>query len=248
MKKLTTALLIALALTGCGKNPTATDGPERTVSNRPKAASTAATTAKLPASTTAAKSTSTAAKATTPAPKTATTSASSATPAKSTTTVQVVDPNAPGSLALNIKVSGTATVASLALKIYDPAAPDQALEAPLSLTAGAAAWSEAEVGAGNYTMQVKALAADGTVLGSGTTSAAVKAGEPTEVNLDLKVNTAAAALPTGTGEQVTTASTDKTPAPTPAPTATPKPAATPTPAPTPTPQVGGTLGLNIEVL
>ncbi|MDB5096685.1 MAG: hypothetical protein JWM80_1106, partial [Cyanobacteria bacterium RYN_339] len=224
-------------------NPTATDGPERTVSARPKAASTGATTAKLPASTTAAAKTST----TTPVAKAATTTATTTakaaatTPAKTatTTTVQVADPNAPGSLAVNIKVSGTATVASLSLKIFDPKAPDQALEAPLKLASGAAAWNEKEVGAGDYTMQVKALAADGTVLGSGTTNASVKAGEPTEVNLDLKVNAAAAApvLPTG-GTQVNAQSNDPTP----------KPSATPTPAPTAPPQVGGTLGLNIEVL
>jgi hypothetical protein len=253
MQKLTIALMVALALTGCGKNPTGTDGPERVVSAHPYAAKAPAT-AKLPASNTAAKSTSTAKAATTPVAKapTAPAAKASAAPADTTTTtVQVADPNAPGSLAVKINVSGTAQVASLALKIFDPKAPDQALDAPLALTAGAASWSEKEVGAGTYTMQVKALAADGTVLGTGSTSAAVKAGEPTEVNLDLKVNTAAdtaPALPTGGGTQVNTQSTGGTPTPTPAPSATPTPKATPTPAPTPTPMLGGTLGLEIEVL
>lgn len=245
MQKLAIALMVGLVLTGCGKNPTGTDGPERVVSAHPYA-SKAPTTA-APKATTAAKTTTTpvAKAATTTTAKPATTT--QVAPATATTTVQVADPNAPGSLALNIKVSGTAQVASLALKIFDPAAPDQALDAPLALTAGAANWKEQEVGAGTYTMQVKALAADGTVLGTGSTNASVKAGEPTEVNLDLKVNTAAVVPPTGGGTQVTTQSTDDTKA-TPAPTPTPTPAATPTPAPTPTPMVGGTLGLNIEVL
>jgi hypothetical protein len=250
MQKLAIALMVGLVLTGCGKNPTGTDGPERIVSAHPYASKAPTAAAPKAATTAAAKTT------TTPVAKAATTKPATTAPAatstkaapEATTTVEVADPNAPGSLALNIKVSGTAKVASLALKIFDPAAPDQALDAPLALTSGAANWAEKEVGAGTYTMQVKALAADGTVLGTGSTSASVKAGEPTEVNLDLKVNTAEV-VPTTGGTQVTTQSTDETkPTPTPTPKATPTPAPTPTPTPTPTPQIGGTLGLNIEVL
>jgi len=253
-KKYTIALLVALALTGCGKNPTATSAPERVVSIKPATskATTPTTAAKAP--TTAAAKTSTSAAA--PIAKTGTTTSpatTATTPATSTTTAAAADPNAPGSLALNVKVSGTATVASLALHIFDPAAPDQALDTPLALAAGAAAWNEAEVGAGTYTMQVKALAADGSVLGTGSTNATVKAGEPTTINLDLKVNTADAAPTTGGGTQVSTQSTGASPSPTPTPT--PKPTATPTPAPTATPtpaptpaQAGGTLGLTIDIL
>lgn len=94
-----------------------------------------------------------------------------------------------GSLALAVKVTGNAPVASLAVAVFEQADPSLSQEFPLTLAGGAATWAAEDVPAGRYTFQVKALASDGSVLGSGNTEGLVKAGQATEVALEMRVNT-----------------------------------------------------------
>lgn len=146
------------------------------------------------------------------------------TPAKSTTPATEA-PQAPaeaapetGSLKVAFKVTGNAPVASLALKVFEQNDPSVSIDVPVTLTNGTATWATDEVGPGRYTFQVKALGSDKAVLGSGNGEAIVTAGKATEVALELRVNTAAPADDSGVAE-------------------TPDPPA----------QIGGTIGLNIEI-
>lgn len=123
-----------------------------------------------------------------------------------------------GSLKVAFKVTGNAPVASLALKVFEQNDPSVSIDVPVTLTNGTATWATDEVGPGRYTFQVKALGSDKAVLGTGNGEAIVTAGKATEVALELRVNTAAPADDSGVAE------TPDTPA-----------------------QIGGTIGLNIEI-
>lgn len=148
-------------------------------------------------------------------------STSTKTPAKSTTPApQAPADEAPetGSLKVAFKVTGNAPVTSLALKVFEQNDPSVSIDVPVTLTNGTAIWATDEVGPGRYTFQVKALGTDKAVLGTGNGEAIVTAGKATEVALELRVNTAAPADDAGVAE------TPETPA-----------------------QIGGTIGLNIEI-
>jgi hypothetical protein len=148
-------------------------------------------------------------------------STSTKTPAKSTTPAPQAPADAApetGSLKVAFKVTGNAPVTSLALKVFEQNDPSVSIDVPVTLTNGTATWATDEVGPGRYTFQVKALGTDKAVLGTGNGEAIVTAGKATEVALELRVNTAAPADDAGVAE------TPETPA-----------------------QIGGTIGLNIEI-
>ncbi|MFN3431313.1 MAG: hypothetical protein ACK46X_15325 [Candidatus Sericytochromatia bacterium] len=129
-----------------------------------------------------------------------------------------------GALKVTFAVTGNAPVAKLALKVFEQSDPSVAVDVPVTLTAGAATWAQDEVAPGRYTLQVQALDAANKVLGQGNGEAIVTAGKTAEVALDLRVNTAG----TGTsGVTDTDTGTGTTP--------------------TPPAQIGGTIGLNIEI-
>lgn len=174
MKKITKLLMTAVALgalVGCGQSP-ATAPMTRSVSTKKPVASAKATPVGAPKVSSTVK------------PGTAKPATKPASPAP-----QAPAAEKPGSLKLAVKVTGNAPVAKLAMKVYEQADPSVAMEDTLTVTAGIAGWEQKEVPAGRYTFQVKALAADGTALGSGSTEAVVKAGSPTEVVLELRANT-----------------------------------------------------------
>lgn len=142
-------------------------------------------------------------------------------PAKSTTPAAPQAPAAQdpeaGSLKIALKVTGNAPVASLALKVFEQTDPSVSIDVPVTLNNGSATWAADDVAPGRYTFQVQALGADKGLLGSGNGEAIVTAGKATEVSLDLRVNTMGIA-------DTTDDETDDTPT-----------------------QIGGTIGLNIEI-
>lgn len=173
VKALFTGLAL-LALVGCGTSPASSPSIKRSLKPLSKPTATQpATSSKQP----------------TRAPQVSTRPGSQA-PAQPT---KPATPQAPaavdGSLALAVKVTGNAPVASLAVAVFEQADPSLSQEFPLTLSGGAATWAAEEVPAGRYTFQVKALASDGSVLGSGNTEGLVKAGQATEVALEMRVNT-----------------------------------------------------------
>ena len=195
--------LVAMALTGCGQTPAS--APSATYKAATKAAAKTAPAAKKAPSVSSRPATKAPAKpAATPAP-------TEQAPAENDET---------GSLKVDLKVSGNAPVAKLALKVFDQADPTVSADIPLNLTNGGATWAEDALPAGRYTLQVQALDAADKLLGSGNGEAIVTAGKATEVALEIRANV------------VAPADTSSDPDPT-----------TPT---TPT-APGGTIGLNIEI-
>lgn len=176
MKKITKLLMAAIALgalVGCGQSPA--EAPlTRSVAAKKPAATAAKAATKAPSVSSTAK----------PATSKPATSKPSA-PASPAAPVA----EKPGSLKLSVKVTGNAPVAKLAMSVFEQADPSVQMEDTLTVANGVAGWEQKEVPAGRYTFQVKALDAEGTVLGSGSTEALVKAGSPTEVVLDLRANT-----------------------------------------------------------
>lgn len=173
MKKNFKLLMAALALTalvGCGQSPAT--APMKQVSAKKPAAAAQAAPAKAP----------------TLSSKPSAAKPSTAKPAAPKPAPAAPVAEKPGSLKLAVKVSGNAPVASLSLKVFEQADPSVAMDAALTLANGVAGWEQKEVPAGRYTFQVKALDAEGAVLGTGSTEALVKAGAPTEVVLDLRAN------------------------------------------------------------
>lgn len=200
--------LVAMVLTGCGKSPAAAPvGTYKaaTAKTIAKAAPAAATVAKQP--TVSSKPVSSTQKPSAPAP------AASQAPSAPAAGLET------GSLKLSLKVTGNAPVSAVKVKVFEQADASQAMDVPLTLTAGAASWSQDEVPPGRYTFQVQAIGADQSVIGSGSTEAIVTAGKLADVSLELRVNT---------------------------PDATSGVASEPTPSTQPT-QIGGTIGLNIEI-
>lgn len=152
-------------------------------------------------------------------PSTGTKTPAKATPAPSAPQAPAEEAPETGSLKVAFKVTGNAPVASLALKVFEQNDPSVSIDVPVTLTNGTATWATDEVGPGRYTFQVKALGTDKAVLGTGNGEAIVTAGKATEVALELRVNTAAAPA-----DDSGVAETPDTPA-----------------------QIGGTIGLNIEI-
>jgi hypothetical protein len=140
-------------------------------------------------------------------------------PAASQAPAAQADPET-GAMKVTFAVTGNAPVAKLALKVFEQSDPSVAVDVPVTLTAGAATWAQDEVAPGRYTLQVQALDASNAVLGTGNGEAIVTAGKTAEVALDLRVNTAG----TGTSGVTDTDTTPDTPA-----------------------QIGGTIGLNIDI-
>ncbi|MFP5501237.1 MAG: hypothetical protein ACLGIN_02030 [Candidatus Sericytochromatia bacterium] len=172
VKALFTGLAL-LALVGCGTSPASSPSIKRSLKPLSKPAATQpAAKSKQPAR----------------APQVSTRPGSQA-PAQPAKAAPQAPASEEGSLALAVKVTGNAPVASLAVAVFEQADPSLSQEFPLTLSAGAASWTAEEVPAGRYTFQVKALASDGSVLGSGNTEGLVKAGQATEVALEMRVNT-----------------------------------------------------------
>lgn len=224
---LAAGLAMALGLSGCGKNPSAAGARETTMKfggNRPVVTATA----KLP----------------TVASSAASTTPRAVTAPASTPKVGVVAATE-GSLSVSVRLSGTASVASVRLVVADPADPDQAAEVTVPVVAGQATWVAEALPAGDFKVTVEARDAAGKALGQGEAKATVKAGAANQLKVDLEVN-AAVATPA------------PTPTPTVAPTATPSPAPTaaptaaPTPAPTPSTVVaqgqGGSLSVDVTIV
>lgn len=172
VKALFTGLAL-LALVGCGTSPASSPSIKRSLKPLSKPAATQpAAKSQQPAR----------------APQVSTRPGSQA-PAQPAKPAPQAPASEEGSLALAVKVTGNAPVASLAVAVFEQADPSLSQEFPLTLSAGAASWTAEDVPAGRYTFQVKALASDGSVLGSGNTEGLVKAGQATEVALEMRVNT-----------------------------------------------------------
>lgn len=170
----------------------------------------------------------TAAKSATPVKKAPSVSSKPATstPAKPGNTAKPAETAAPaapaadpevGSLKVDLKVTGNAPVASVMLKVFEQTDPAVSVEVPVTLTNGVATWKQAEVAPGRYTLQVQALDAAKKVLGAGNGEAIVTAGKATEVALELRANVLSTT-------DTTSGTTPTTPS-----------------------QIGGTIGLNIEI-
>lgn len=195
--------LVATVLTGCGKSPAA--APVGTYK-----AATARTTAKAAPAV---------AKQPTVSSRPATTTQKPSAPAPVASQAPAAADPETGSLKLSLKVTGNAPVSAVKVKVFEQADASQAMDVPLTLSNGAATWSQDEVPPGRYTFQVQAIGQDQSVIGAGSTEAIVTAGKLADVSLELRVNT---------------------------PDATSGVASEPTGSTEPT-QIGGTIGLNIEI-
>lgn len=250
-QKITVAILAAVALSGCGKNPAAAPEAERTMKQRAglKGAKTVAQPAARSASTLSAP-TRTGAPAKTPgvSAKPGSTPASPSAPAKPGTTAP--SPSTPGAsapatgdgaLRLVIRTWGADPVGSLVLNVFSQVDPAQSAEVPLKLSGPEARWEQSDVPAGRYTIRVKALSATGAPMGVASTEAIVEPNAMTDLTIDLGIDTPTPTPKPSTNTGGQSGATGGEP------TASPSP--TPTPAASPAgPGYGGTLGVRVEIL
>lgn len=250
-QKISVAVLAAVVLTGCGKNPAAAPEAERTIKKTAgiKAAKTVAQPAARSAATLTAPTKAGAQKpgvstkpgttGTAPKPATGSTPAAPKPAAEAPATGD-------GAMRLVIRTWGADPVGSLILQVFSQTDASQNAEIPLQLTGPEARWEQADVPPGRYTVRVKAIGPDGSPMGIASTEAIVEAAAMTDLTIDLGIDTPVPTpKPGGTSGVAGEPSPEPTVAPTTAPTAAPTPAPTPTPA---GPGYGGTLGVRVEIL
>ncbi len=244
-QKITVAILAAVALSGCGKNPAAAPEGERTMKQRAglKGAKTVAQPAARGAASLSAPSrTGAAAKApgVSSKPGAAPTQAAptSQAPAKPGASKPAAEAN--GALRLVIRTWGADPIGSLVLNVFSQVDATQSAEIPLQLTGPEAHWEQSDVPAGRYTIRVKALSTTGAPMGIASTEAIVEANAMTDLTIDLGIDTPTPTPKPSTnagGQSGAAGEPEASPSPTPAPTASPA-----------GPGYGGTLGVRVEIL